>query len=347
MGEQRTALALLLILCFTIVSISQIGTVKAEPKTIVVPDDYEFIQEAINNADEGDTIFVKSGTYYQTAIINKSLSLVGENRETTIIDGNGTTTRIYIERDNVTITGFTIRNALVTTEAGILLMRVDYCNISENRLTDNNRGIDLLDSSYNIIAGNFMEENGAGISLSGFNNSIYGNQIANCNTGIQISYGKNNTISENKIINSRKRGIIVSDSQNNSFILNNIINSGEYGLLFTNSHYNTFIHNNFINNVVQVFDSHYVLDWIALSVNIWDNGFEGNYWSDYNGTDGDGNGIGDTPYIINENNQDNYPLTNVIPEFPSWTPLLITLIAVVAVTVIYRRKLQNLGRWRK
>jgi hypothetical protein len=41
---------------------------------------------------------------------------------------------------------------------------------------------------------------------------------------------------------------------------------------------------------------------------IWNNSCEGNYWSDYNGTDLDGDGIGDTPYIINSNNQDNYPL---------------------------------------
>jgi nitrous oxidase accessory protein len=338
-GERRAALILLLLLVLLLVFIPEIGMVKAESKTIVVPDDFPSVQEAIDYADEGDIVFVKSGIYYQTAIINKSLSLVGENRETTIIDGNGTTTRVYVERDNVTITGFTIRNALVTTEAGIFLMRVDYCNISENKLTDNSRGIDLLDSSYNIIAGNFMEENGAGISLSGFNNSIYGNEIVNCNTGIQISYGKNNTISENNIVNSHKRGINLPDSQNNSFFLNNIVNSGEYGILFTNSHNNTFIHNNFINNVVQVFDSHYVLDWIALSVNIWDNGFEGNYWDNYNGTDGDGNGIGDTSYIINENNQDNYPLVNVIPEFPSWIILPLFLTATLVV-IFYSKRLR-------
>jgi len=90
---------------------------------------------------------------------------------------------------------------------------------------------------------------------------------------------------------------------------------------------------------MQVFGSHYVLDWIALSVNIWDNGFEGNCWSDYNGTDGDGNGIGDTPYIINENNQNNYPLVNVIPEFPSWIILPLFLTATFVV-IFYSKRLR-------
>ena len=67
-------------------------------------------------------------------------------------------------------------------------------------------------------------------------------------------------------------------------------------------------------------------------------------------TDTDGDGIGDTPYIINEDNQDNYPLMNpvatVIPEFPSWASLMIMLIVVLVVAVIYRRVLSkpNEGR---
>jgi len=68
-----------------------------------------------------------------------------------------------------------------------------------------------------------------------------------------------------------------------------------------------------------------------------------NYWNDYNGTDNDGDGKGDTPYIISENNQDNYPLMNpvettVIPEFPSWT-ILPLLLATTLIVITYRKKL--------
>ena len=82
------------------------------------------------------------------------------------------------------------------------------------------------------------------------------------------------------------------------------------------------------------------MDWIALSVNIWDNGFEGNYWDNYNGTDGDGNGIGDTPYIINENNQDNYPLVNVIPENNRITLGFLFLgIALLVLKFVYNKRI--------
>jgi len=81
-----------------------------------------------------------------------------------------------------------------------------------------------------------------------------------------------------------------------------------------------------------------------LSINSWDSGSRGNYWSNYNGTDDNGDGIGDSPHFVYENNQDNYPLMNpvdiaTIPEFPSWTPLLVTLVTVLFVAVVYRKRL--------
>jgi hypothetical protein len=82
----------------------------------------------------------------------------------------------------------------------------------------------------------------------------------------------------------------------------------------------------------------------VFPINSWDNGTVGNFWDDYHGTDNNDDGIGDTPYIIDENNQDNYPLIEptVIPEFPSWTPLLITLISFLIVAVIYKQKLHRM-----
>jgi hypothetical protein len=76
----RTSITLLLILIFLIASnIAAPLPVKAEPKTITVPDDYPTIQEAIGNASAGDTVYVKKGTYYaphyQVIVIDKSLSL--------------------------------------------------------------------------------------------------------------------------------------------------------------------------------------------------------------------------------------------------------------------------------
>ena len=73
---------------------------------------------------------------------------------------------------------------------------------------------------------------------------------------------------------------------------------------------NTFSGNNFVNNTNQIkIDDDFleISDDKFASVNFWDNGTEGNYWSSYMGTDSNGDGVGDTAYVIDENNQDNYP----------------------------------------
>jgi len=104
---------------------------------------------------------------------------------------------------------------------------------------------------------------------------------------------------------------------------------------------NSLYGNSIIDNALQYYDDwyHQPFNPKALSVNIWDNGTTGNYWSDYNGTDNDGDGIGDTPYIIGEDNQDNHPLMNkfIIPEFPSWFVLPLFLFASVVAVIVRRR----------
>jgi nitrous oxidase accessory protein NosD len=102
---------------------------------------------------------------------------------------------------------------------------------------------------------------------------------------------------------------------------------------------NTFYRNNFVNNSKSV-----GYNWLLEGTgNFSDNGEEGNYWSDYTGADADHDGIGDTPYVIDEKNQDNYPLMEpvdiaVIPEFPSCIILPLILTATLAI-LTYRKLL--------
>ena len=76
------------------------------------------------------------------------------------------------------------------------------------------------------------------------------------------------------------------------------------------------------------------------------NTVEGNYWGDYAGVDNDGDGIGDTSYIIDENNQDNHPLIEqvVISEFPSWIILPLFLAATTFALAVRKRGLHNISQ---
>jgi nitrous oxidase accessory protein NosD len=87
--------------------------VDANPATIVVPDDFLTIQEAINNAADGDTVFVRAGTYIEHVVVNKTVALVGESVETTVIDGNYTGHVFHVFSSFVNVTGFKIGRAHV------------------------------------------------------------------------------------------------------------------------------------------------------------------------------------------------------------------------------------------
>ena len=72
---------------------------------------HTLLQEAINNANIGDVIFVSSGIYYESVIVNKSVWLVGEDRNNTVIDGSNVGTVIEVTANNVSIAGFTVQNS--------------------------------------------------------------------------------------------------------------------------------------------------------------------------------------------------------------------------------------------
>lgn len=301
-----------------------VESAKSTFRIITVPDDYPTIDSAITNANDGDTIFVKKGVYVENPVVNKSISLVGEDRDSTVID---VTAGLRIERNNVTITGFTIYDGWhgITVSA-------NCCRISGNKITDATNGI-VLFGCENNITGNILKSIGlsSAIQLNYANgNLINNNYIESCTEGIQLRAGSSdNTVTGNIVTNCKDVAIRLLggyspprwyDPNGNTIMRNRISNSG-CGTTIYGANRNIIINNNYVNNTVQFSaNEDYYLIWGG---NVSVNTIKENYWSDYNGTDANGDGIGDMPYVIDENNIDQYPLMKPVasPAFPdSITP---------------------------
>lgn len=203
---------------------------------------FNTITEGIDAVASGKSVLVSAGTYNEQLIINKGITLQGADKETTFISGIGFNGNlITIEADYVTITGFTIDSASVTS-IGIYFDNYSFININNNLIKNNkDYGISYINSAP-IIEGNNIENNnssgikvatnGAGIIR---NNSIvsnkygirtYGdscpeitrNNISNNNTGIYCRESATPIISYNTISNNTGYGILIDN------ILGNLVN---------------------------------------------------------------------------------------------------------------------------
>jgi len=412
-----------------LVAVSELPTpVVANPPEIVVPDDYEKIQWAIGNASDGDTIFVKAGTYHEHVVIDKTLTLIGENKNTTVISGLGYE-KLYgespfwglvsIAASNVVVSGFTIRDFGI----GVFTRYSSHCNITGNMIANHEYGIDLRHSENNFIGNNTISGcNVYGITISENsrnnilrNNNLTGNRwnlgissyyfhdidtsnivdgkpvyywvnqkdkqipsdagyvalvnstnivvknlmithslgvllsyatystmenvsVSNSGVGIHLYHSHNNTITGCALTKSAA-GIRMDSSSGNRIAENTISHNWDDGIAFYSSNENLIVRNTitvdqrysnsfamlesadnliYHNNIIHRYNGKVFLPNHSL-LNQWDNGLEGNYWSDYNGTDANGDGIGDTAYLIDEN-KDRYPLMSLLTEAPDSVP---------------------------
>ena len=397
-ATKKTALLLLLV-SLTTSCILKIQLGKAAPQPIVVPDDYATIAAAIENATDGDTIFVKKGIYEEETLeISKSLSIIGQEVENTVVNLHPplVTTTIFtqtftsyanpisIEANDVKLSGLTINSeggeisatGNRTQITGNILntgvhLRGWYQTVSKNNLTAD---VTCSDGAYgNVYQNNFVNGSiscdsgscnrffannvlGGGISSGGTstNNLIYGNTVKNgegiwaCygdivakNTvtdsemGISVDWGFNSIICGNIITNNRGAGLTKLTGANNTFYANYVANNSfgvEIGVNSLEPQNTTFYHNDFVQNTQQT--NVINLDYSDR----WDNGEEGNYWSNYTGSDANQDSIGDSPYVIfgerhpydhpgttySESYEDRYPLTapfncsSSAIELPEW-----------------------------
>jgi len=253
------------------------------------PRNYTKIQDAIDNASSGDTVYVYSGIYYEHINANKAIDLIGEDKETTIIDGEESGDVVHIFADWVNINSFTIQNSGgLDGDAGIDI-RSNYCNIKDTNISNNQYGITLTSSDHNNISNNNISLNslyGIYLDSGSNNNSISWNIISDNGYGFRLKGATINKIFGNRVMNNQRGIYTCCGSVKNMF------------------YYNIFKKNNEFN----AFDS--------LN-NQWNYGSTGNYWDDYTGVDSDGDGIGDIPYDISgDSNQDLYPMMNLWGENP-------------------------------
>jgi len=215
------------------------------------------------------------------------------NNVTYTLTDNITSTGIYdsiiVERNNIVIDGDGYMLQGTLSRAAIKLSWRTNVTVRNTQIRDFYYGISLDYSS---------------------NNSISGNTITNNYVGIWLNHSSSNSISGNNIAENRYFGIQLHRSSNNNISGNNITKTNYVGIRLGDSSNNIIYHNNFVNNTFQAYTEN--------SRNVWDDGYPsgGNYWSDYNGIDlysglsqnlTHGDGVGDTPYVIDPNNQDKYP----------------------------------------
>ena len=353
-GKLASILLLILLLVSTIVLAHNVQPVKSDyawTETIYIRADGS-IQPSTAPISSVDNV-----TYTLTDNITGNVpafsSAISIQRDNITIDGADHTLKgtnashsegIYLSgRSNVTIKNMKItaffygiyldssssnsvsgNNITANNGTGIYLYSSSNSNsVSGNNITANNGyGILLYYSPNNTVSGNNASANsleGIYLSLSS-NNTVSGNTAIANEAGIMLYSSSNNIISANNAMANVYQGIEVDSSSNNTLIGNNASTNSQYGILFDSSSNNTIYHNNFMNNTYQVS--------IYNSTDTWDNGYPsgGNYWSDYNGTDLHGgphqnetgsDGIGDTPYSIDVENKDNYPLMQ--PWSPHYT----------------------------
>jgi parallel beta-helix repeat protein len=331
--------------------------VKAQSKTIVVPDDYPTIQSAIDHTNTGDTVFVKNGVYYLSnsdyaIIINKPLTLTGENARYTIIDGQaekadnnqwGNQLVFQILAPNVEIKDLTLQRFDKTVIA--IGTAGNGCKIVDNNFLKNYAEAISTQGNNNIISGNYLSGNAGGIDVGSGENLVYDNTVINGGWGIIVQNVGNVKVYNNKVLGNN---LGFSIRMGNSFdVSQNEIKNNIVGLFFDiDCHNSRIYYNDFEKNSVAiqvdpyisgndtfgnlVYNNNFIDNNQQVPANssvttLWDNGKVGNYWSDFNGQ---GN------YTINKNNVDHHPLTQQKDiSTPEPIPTTIALILPIAVTI--------------
>jgi parallel beta-helix repeat protein len=231
---------LLVFTCFIIVNELSDHIPTAKGATYLVNETgsggaFTSIQDAINASSDGDTVYVYNGTYHENVVVNKTINLIGENKDITTINGSGIGDVIAVNADFVNITGFTVRDsgtgAGSDPDSGIELDNVSNCRVFDNSVFETSTGINIYYSNENTVTDN---------------------NISNIDyEGIWLRYSSNNSITHNTLMYTWVAIYDDESSNKNTFSYNEIkYNEEGIWLLYTSDHivsYNNITHNDWFN----------------------------------------------------------------------------------------------------
>ena len=213
-------------------------------RTIIVDDDgkeeFTSVQDAINESNDGDIIRVFAGTYYESVVVNKSISLVGNGSKVTTIAGGGNLYIVNIYADWVNVSGFRVSNDSFDRSYSGIYLDSDNNNIFNNICSNNSYGIYISDSNNSMVENNTCSSNSGGGIFQDYstNCTITNNSCLNNWYGIRVSfYSSDNTITNNICLYNND-AISVASSDNFSLI-NNTCSNNVFGIRLTDSDYGT------------------------------------------------------------------------------------------------------------
>lgn len=272
----------IVLLCLTLV-FSSVGLTSAETNdTIYVDDDgnadYTNIQMAIDAATEGDTVYVHSGIYHEQVVINKQISVIGENRDSTVIDclemndQINNSAVVTIMSDNVVFSGFTVQSTIEERPLnGLYGISCDLnakspsdpkvikqVIISNNFIvSDDSFPVEMRDPlrldwvENSEISNNMVNGGDGGIDLyESSNNLVINNTVRDIDTyGINLGgkHSEGNLVKNNILINNREGIALGQDSHDNVVILNSA-KENNIGIITYYCDHNNITKNNLVDN---------------------------------------------------------------------------------------------------